>query len=324
MNVVGQIRFGGDRVGGRTRFDKTNENETYEWLDAHTAFDNPLERVIDPKGRGLNVPFAVLDAFEMLAGHDGSVSSRWNKFMQKFVDPVKGDVPGSYGRRINFQPTRDPNVSQFGRCFEELKANPDSRRAVVVINNPYYENYMGNNVACTLNLQYLIREGKLVAITNMRSNDAYKGFCYDTFAFQFFQELLAAELGVPVGRYYHNAASLHVYVSDLDRLKEMGSDSPYDEVPPLPIRSGIDETEAGMVINDIALIPTMVDDVVFQTVQDAWRLDGYLGNCATLIAFEYYRRAKDWRARGLANSLTNEFKVYAARKMDPSGNKDNL
>ena len=57
----------------------------------------------------------------------------------------------------------------------------------------------------------MIRRSQLDAIVCMRSNDAIWGLPYDIFLFTFFQELMATELQVGLGKYHHFAASLHLY-----------------------------------------------------------------------------------------------------------------
>lgn len=307
----------GDPVGGRLRSDKSNTTPTIEWTNAHLTFMIPEHRLVDPPGRKLNVPFAVLDAMEMVTGGDGSASAGWNRFMEQFRAP-DGSVPGSYGRRIFIEPDdgRGLSVNQYARAFQELKANPDSRRAVVVVNNPLYENFNGNNVACTLSLQYLIRQGSLMSITTMRSNDVLKGFCYDTFAFQFMQELLAAALSLTPGPYFHNAGSLHAYDTDVKAISDgYGDKTPYDDAKAVSIHKGLDLELALEVISMIREVPKMpVGDYGLKVMEAAFNCDEYVGNCAAIVGFETYRRnglvnlAKDSRAM-----LTNEFVGYADR-----------
>jgi thymidylate synthase len=45
----------------------------------------------------------------------------------------------------------------------------------------------------------------------MRSNDIVWGLPYDVFLFTMLQELLASELSVDIGSYFHYAASFHLY-----------------------------------------------------------------------------------------------------------------
>jgi thymidylate synthase len=48
----------------------------------------------------------------------------------------------------------------------------------------------------------------------MRSNDIYRGFPADVFAFTFIQELLARALQLEIGTYNHFVGSLHLYDED--------------------------------------------------------------------------------------------------------------
>ena len=45
----------------------------------------------------------------------------------------------------------------------------------------------------------------------MRSNDLIYGFCNDQYCFSKLQELVANELNMEVGDYYHFAHNLHIY-----------------------------------------------------------------------------------------------------------------
>lgn len=108
---------------------------------------------------------------------------------------------------------------QWEHTKELLKSDPDSRQAVIhikeardLINNPT------KDLNCTIALQFLIRDGKLDLITTMRSNDLWLGLPYDVFNFTCMQIQMAMELNVKIGRYYHNAGSLHVYERDKNKL----------------------------------------------------------------------------------------------------------
>jgi thymidylate synthase len=82
----------------------------------------------------------------------------------------------------------------------------------------------------------MIRDDKLLCITNMRSNDAILGLSYDMFSFTMLQEFVANMIGVEVGPYYHNAGSFHVYVKDVAGLefKQEGRWTPLmDKMPRL-------------------------------------------------------------------------------------------
>jgi thymidylate synthase len=71
----------------------------------------------------------------------------------------------------------------------------------------------------------------------MRSNDAIWGLPYDVFLFTFLQEMMAIELKVELGSYYHFAGSLHLYERHLglaNRILESQSTSLHEiEMPPI-------------------------------------------------------------------------------------------
>lgn len=107
--------------------------------------------------------------------------------------------------------------NQFERVINELKKDKSSRRAIIYFASN--ENYFEKDVICTSTIQFMIRNGKIDCHVNMRSNDFYLGFRNDTIMFMAFQELASIRLGVPIGNYYLNATSFHIYEKDYHRLK---------------------------------------------------------------------------------------------------------
>ncbi|MGZ7196727.1 hypothetical protein ACXWOC_11115, partial [Streptococcus pyogenes] len=65
----------------------------------------------------------------------------------------------------------------------ELIEKPDSRRAIMIYTRPSmqvdFERDGMSDFMCTNNVQYLIRDGRVHAIVNMRSNDVVFGFRND-------------------------------------------------------------------------------------------------------------------------------------------------
>jgi hypothetical protein len=84
-------------------------------------------------------------------------------------------------------------------------------------------NAFANNGACvhncTIALQFLVREGELICIAYMRSNDLYYGFRNDVYCFTEMQKMLAKKLEVGIGPYFHIAGSLHLYEKELQKVK---------------------------------------------------------------------------------------------------------
>lgn len=105
---------------------------------------------------------------------------------------------------------------QLKWVLEELKRNPESRRAVIDIRRP--EDMGSDDPACMQNIQFLIRNGKLDMKALFRSNDACKASFMNMFALICLQERMAEKLGVGVGYYTHRANSYHCYEKDFGLL----------------------------------------------------------------------------------------------------------
>jgi len=103
---------------------------------------------------------------------------------------------------------------QIPQVIDELRRNPDSRRAVISIRNE--RDQKSDSPACLQLIQYMIRGGALHCKALFRSNDAAKAAFMNAFALVMLQKRIAENLGVPVGTYTHRANSFHVYERDYD------------------------------------------------------------------------------------------------------------
>ena len=123
-----------------------------------------------------------------------------------------GKINSNYGWAI----WSTENHHQYHHAFSELKRNPESRRAVMIYTRPrmwfdYNENGR-SDFMCTNAVQYMIRDNRLIAIVQMRSNDVVFGYRND-FAWQkYVADSLSDDLKL------HNppkiiwcVGSLHVY-----------------------------------------------------------------------------------------------------------------
>ena len=101
---------------------------------------------------------------------------------------------------------------QIPWVVNELKRNPDSRRAVIVIRDE--DDLSSDSPACLQHIHYLIRNGALQCKVLFRSNDATKAAFMNAFALIMLQKRIADAVGVPVESYTHRANSFHVYERD--------------------------------------------------------------------------------------------------------------
>jgi thymidylate synthase len=149
-------------------------------------------------------------------------------FYKDFGASVDGHVLGAYGPRL----MHFDQINQVEAVIKMLKKNPDSRNAVIQLFDHRDEKY----APCTLALQFAVRDGRLVMMTSMRSNDLFWGFPHDLFAFSMIQEIIARSVGIDIGHYYHSVGSLHLYkVHEVDATEYL-NEGWHDAVtmPPMP------------------------------------------------------------------------------------------
>jgi thymidylate synthase len=121
---------------------------------------------------------------------------------------------GSFGTRLFDDQLARP--SQLDRVVTCLREDPASRRAVAAIFQPSDLMSDSRDVPCAIAVQYLVREGKLEAVTYMRSQSAAMVLVYDIFVFAALQRWVAAALDVALGPHHLLVGSYHVYEDEVD------------------------------------------------------------------------------------------------------------
>ena len=154
----------------------------------------------------------------------------WYKSMSLNVNDISGGPPaiwkqvadkdGSINSNYGWCIYSHRNNYQFAHAVTELEDHPDSRRAIMIYTRPTMwgdHNRNGrSDFMCTNTVQYLIRDGKVHAIVNMRSNDAWAGYRND-YAWQVHvlkevvEELNYRGKSYNMGEIFWNVGSLHIY-----------------------------------------------------------------------------------------------------------------
>ena len=138
----------------------------------------------------------------------GKVPAIWKRMADH-----NGNVNSNYG----WQWCRE---NQLDKVISMLKANPETRQATISIYDGKEINLYDNDTPCTYAVQFTILHDKLDMSVLMRSNDLWYGFCNDQYQFSNLQMLVAHELNIPVGIYYHYAHNLHLYNDKLPVMNE--------------------------------------------------------------------------------------------------------
>jgi thymidylate synthase len=150
---------------------------------------------------------------------------QWYESQSLYVEDIPGQTPaiwkqvadknGKINSNYGYLIWSEENGRQYEHVLDELRKNPNSRRAVMIYNRPtmhsdYCKDGMSDFV-CTYANNFLIRDGKLVSHYLMRSNCAIFGANNDFAWARYVQQKLAHDLDIAVGDLIWTASSLHVY-----------------------------------------------------------------------------------------------------------------
>jgi thymidylate synthase len=186
---------------------------TQEIRPCSFAIKDPTRALYTGVERRLNYRFFAIETAMYVSGRADAEAVQAlclaNSNMRRFVNPRTGSFDGAYGPRLR------PGLA---RCWHMLKANPWTRQAVASVWNNK-EDMDTVDVPCTVAMQFfctpLDGDNDSAPLLNlqvtMRSNDLDWGTPYDVAAFCEILCLMASSLGMPVGEYWHNAGSLHLY-----------------------------------------------------------------------------------------------------------------
>ena len=184
-----------DVIFGEVNWDYVKREE--EWYNSRSLSVN-------------HFPGGAPQVWKAVADKNGYINSNYGHLI---YSPANG---GFYGWEFTESIHGQPITScQYDEVVKELKKNPASRRAVMIYTRPSmwkeYDLNGRSDFICTNTVQYLIRDGKLHAVVQMRSNDSIFGYRNDRAWQMHILNRVAADLSVEPGDLYWQAGSLHVY-----------------------------------------------------------------------------------------------------------------
>ena len=213
---------------------------------------NPRDRLLFCPERNFPLDYVMAEILWYISANN---ETEWISNYSSFWKNISDDgvtANSAYGARIFVPHERiggwkaPVDWNQWEYVKQELKADPDSRRAVIHIRTAQDSFLAKKDVPCTLNLQFFIRDEKLHLVVQMRSNDLILGTALDVPAFTFMQEMMAMELGLDVGFYYHTSNSMHVYERHYQMCEDIlknasGKQQVATAMPKLPGQPPVDE-----------------------------------------------------------------------------------
>ncbi len=284
----------------RGRSTAPRDQDTYEISPFIFVIDDPTDCIDIQKSRRVNYAYAIVEKLSLIYGKvDPETFCFYIPALQTLLNE-NGTFGGAYGPRI---------TGQLTYIYELLKDDPDSRRAVMTVYSSLRDQQPAKDIPCTISLQFLLREGRLNVITNMRSNDLYLGLPYDVQQFTFLQRLIASWLEVEIGNYTHISGSSHIYKKDMPSVKRVlnhPSDLSGETEPPvnLPYITAVSQVKAFFAAEEELRIG------VATLSQDTSRYEEvgpYLQYCLDKISRFIQRRAENYYQEVITLKITDEF-----------------
>lgn len=258
--------------------------DTYEISPFIFVIDDPTDCIELPKSRRANYAFAIVEKLSLISGTaDPETFCFYIPALRTLLNE-EGSFGGAYGPRL---------TGQLTYIYDLLRDDPDSRRAVMTVYSSPRDQQPANDIPCTISLQFLLRDGRLNLITNMRSNDLFLGLPYDVQQFTFLQQLMAHWLSVDLGNYTHIAGSSHIYKKDLASVRKVlnyPSDLSGETEPPvdLPYTTAVSQIKAFFVAEEELRLGGVRESQDTSTYEE---VGPYLQYCLDKISRFIQRRA---------------------------------
>jgi thymidylate synthase len=208
----------GIRVHPHSWQDKwVKDNPEFESLE----LQNYIYCVTQPRLEDLNPtqPWADLEWGERLDGivsgipvNPGEAWKSREQVWKQFLNE-EGKFGYSYSERFSL-------FQQVQQVISRIKSDPDSRQLFISVWNPEDSTKLGgvSRVPCTLGYQIQVRNQGLHLTYLQRSADLVTHFENDLYLACKMQHYISQETGVPIGRYTHWIASLHMFRKDSEGI----------------------------------------------------------------------------------------------------------
>lgn len=187
--------------------------DTKAVLNVGFYLKDPMKNNITEKFRNWSQKYAQYEWQWYLSGNPNAEEiAKKAKIWYSCMD-ASGNVNSNYGYHWL-------QNNQLDYVVDELKDNPDSRRASISIYNAKERYNFENDTPCTYAINFSILNNRLNMSVLMRSNDLWFGFCNDQYCFSKLQEEMSKRLELKIGYYYHFSQNLHIYNNFLNRNNE--------------------------------------------------------------------------------------------------------
>lgn len=207
-----------------------------EILHYQLTIQNLRQRLVWSPKRRVNLSGAVARFVWMMAANDRlkDIEFYWGNLVTPFSDDGTLILGSDYGHRM-LNPR--PGINQISSIINRLQCDPSTRRAAISIYQPEDAVRESSDIPCAFGIFFHIRNGALYCSVLMRSNNLYILLPYNMFEFSLLTEVIATELGLPLGSLSYSAISMHVFSDNYEQGREVvreGLQYARLPMPPMP------------------------------------------------------------------------------------------
>ena len=185
--------YGEDYAGTKAIF-----NESFSLL-------NPEDKVITTPERKFNLDYADFEWDWYLKGdRDAKEIGDRAKIWKQMMVPGTTNVVSNYGYFWNYN-------DQLKRVINELKTNPETRKAIIVHYLLHELEMYKYDTPCNVALNFYIRNEQLHLTIFARSIDLWMGFSNDQYCFAKLMEKVSLETGYEIGTMNWMITNCHLY-----------------------------------------------------------------------------------------------------------------
>ena len=166
---------------------------------------DPSDKVITTPERKFNLDYAEYEWLWYLKGdRDAKQISEKAKIWKQMMVPGTTNVVSNYGYFWNYN-------DQLKRVINELKTNPETRKAIIVHYLLHELEMYKYDMPCNDVLNFYIKDNRLHLTVFARSIDLWMGFSNDQYCFAKLMEKVSLETGYEIGTMNWMITNCHLY-----------------------------------------------------------------------------------------------------------------
>jgi len=175
--------------------------------------ESPLDKVITTPQRKFKEEYAEYEWQWYVEGNrDAKEIADRAKIWKNMMVPFTTEVNSNYGWFWKYN-------NQYKRTIEELKANKESRRAVLVHYGIFELDRYKYDTPCNIALNFYVKGDRLHMTVFARSIDIVFGFSNDQYTFARLMEKASKDVGLPVGTMHWFITNCHLYPRHYDLME---------------------------------------------------------------------------------------------------------